>query len=56
MVIWMFLNYYTKCKPETNQLAFIIITGTILLVGFAYLVVNFYDIPVRKYLTDRRKK
>ena len=56
MVLWMFLNYYTKYKPETNQLAFIIITGTILLVGFAYLVMTFYDIPVRKYLTDRRKK
>jgi peptidoglycan/LPS O-acetylase OafA/YrhL len=55
-VIWMFLNYYTKYKPEASQLAFIIPIGTILLVGFAYLTMVFYDIPIRKYLTDRRKK
>lgn len=56
MVLWMFLNYYTKYKPEVSQLAFIIISGTILLIGFAYLVMTFYDIPVRKYLTDKRKQ
>lgn len=56
MVIWMFLNYYSTYKPATNQLAFIIIAGTILLVGFAYLVMILYDIPVRKYLTNTRRK
>jgi len=54
--IWMFLNYYTNNKPGTTQLFFIITIGTILLVGVAYLVMRFYDIPVRKYLTEKRKK
>ena len=54
--IWMFLNYYTNNKPGTTQLFFIITIGTILLVGVAYLVMRFYDIPVRKYLTEKRKR
>ena len=55
-VIWMFGNYYASHKPGTGQLALIIITGIILLVGVAYLVMVGFDIPVRKYLTERRKK
>lgn len=55
-VMWIFANYYTTYKPETAELFFIISIGTLLLVGFAYLTMVFYDIPIRKYLTDRRKK
>lgn len=55
-VLWMFGNYYTSHKPGTMQLTFIIIAGLILLVGAAYLVMVIYDIPVRKYLSDRRNK
>ena len=55
-VMWIFANYYTTYKPETTELFFIISIGTLLLVGFAYLTMIFYDIPIRKYLTDRRKK
>jgi len=54
-VLWMFGNYYLSHKPGTAQLTFIIIAGVILLVGAAYLVMVVYDIPVRKYLSDRRK-
>lgn len=53
--IWMFYNYYNSHKPGTTQLAFIVITGTMLLIGVAYLAMVMYDIPVRKYLTARRK-
>ncbi|RXF68832.1 acyltransferase family protein [Arcticibacter tournemirensis] len=53
-VLWMFGNYYTSHKPDTMQLTFIIIAALILLVGAAYLVMVLYDIPVRKYLTDKR--
>jgi peptidoglycan/LPS O-acetylase OafA/YrhL len=53
-VLWMFGNYYTSHQPATMQLALIIITGLILLVGAAYLVMILYDIPVRKYLSDKR--
>lgn len=55
-VLWMFGNYYTNHKPGTMPLTFIIVAGVILLVGAAYLVMVFYDIPVRKYLTDKRTK
>ncbi|MNY25277.1 hypothetical protein D3C86_1590500 [compost metagenome] len=36
------------------QLTFIIIAGIILVVGASYLMMVLYDIPVRKYLNDRR--
>ncbi|RQO75222.1 acyltransferase [Pedobacter sp. KBW06] len=55
-VIWMFLNYYTSHKPGTSQLTLIIITGTILLVCIAYFVMVAFDIPVRKYLSSKRKQ
>jgi peptidoglycan/LPS O-acetylase OafA/YrhL len=55
-VLWMFGNYYTSHKPGTTQLALIIIAGLILLVGASYLVMVIYDIPVRKYLSDKRKE
>jgi peptidoglycan/LPS O-acetylase OafA/YrhL len=54
--LWFFGNYLTSHKPGTSQLAFIIPTAVILLVGAAYLVMVIYDIPVRKYLSDKRKQ
>lgn len=51
--LWMFGNYYTSHKPDTLQLTIITISGTILLVAFAYLVMVFYDIPLRKYLSEK---
>ncbi|TDE11262.1 acyltransferase family protein [Dyadobacter psychrotolerans] len=55
-VLWMFGNYYISHKPDKMQLAFIIITGIIILFGAAYLVMVRYDIPVRKYLNKKLKK
>ena len=52
-VLWMFGNYYVSHKPAAMQLTFIIISGVVLLVAAAYLVMVVYDIPVRKYLTDK---
>jgi len=52
-IMWMFGNYYIANQPGTMQLTFIIISGLILLIGAAYVVMVVYDIPVRKYL--RRK-
>lgn len=54
--IWMFFNYFTAQKPALPQLTLVIITGLMLLLGFAYLVMVWYDIPLRNYLTNRRKK
>ncbi|MGO4293245.1 acyltransferase family protein [Chitinophaga sp. RAB17] len=53
--MWIFANYYNAHKPGTAELSFIVITGTLLLIGFAYLVMVRYDIPVRKYLSAKRK-
>jgi peptidoglycan/LPS O-acetylase OafA/YrhL len=55
-VMWMFGNYYAAHKPGPGQLALIISISAILLVGIAYLVMVIYDIPVRKYLTNKRKQ
>ncbi|HVG42659.1 MAG TPA: hypothetical protein VM888_13700, partial [Chitinophagaceae bacterium] len=51
--IWVFGNYYTKEKPSVNELPYIIIPGVILLVAVAYIVMVFYDIPIRQYLTKK---
>jgi peptidoglycan/LPS O-acetylase OafA/YrhL len=55
-VLWMFGNYLTNYKPGNGQLAVIVIGGIVLLVGAAYLVMVFYDIPFRKYLKDKWNK
>lgn len=54
-VLWMFGNYYMKYKPDNSQLTFIVITAVILLVGAAYLVMVIYDIPVRRYFSEKKK-
>jgi peptidoglycan/LPS O-acetylase OafA/YrhL len=55
-VIWMFGNYYTTHKPAMGQVAWVIAISVVLLVGFAYLVMVVYDIPVRQYLAKKRKR
>jgi peptidoglycan/LPS O-acetylase OafA/YrhL len=54
-VLWMFGNYYTSHKIGSAQLTLIIIVAAFLLVGAAYLVMVIYDIPLRKYLTEKWK-
>ncbi|PYF72709.1 acyltransferase family protein [Pedobacter nutrimenti] len=54
--LWMFGNYYTSHKPGTMQLTIIIVTALVLLVGLAYGVMVLYDIPLRKYLNNKRIK
>ncbi|MCU7552647.1 acyltransferase [Chitinophagaceae bacterium LB-8] len=56
VAIWIFGNYYTSHKPGTTELVLIIIIGTILLVGLAYLVMVIYDTPIRKYLNNKRQQ
>jgi len=52
--IWIFGNYFTQYHPGVKGLALIVICGVVLLVLFAWLVMKYIDIPVRKYLTGRR--
>jgi peptidoglycan/LPS O-acetylase OafA/YrhL len=51
--IWVFGNYFINQKPSVAQLPYIIIPGVIFLVVVAYLVMVFYDIPVRRWLARK---
>ncbi len=53
-VIWIFGNYYSTYKPDAKHLAFIVISGMILMLDVAYVAMVTYDIPIRRYLTARR--
>ncbi len=53
--IWIFGNYFLTTNPNPNELTLVIVSGTVLMVLFAYLVMIFYDIPLRRYLTKRFK-
>ncbi|TSD65017.1 acyltransferase [Inquilinus sp. KBS0705] len=55
-VIWFFAHYNNRYKPAPGQLSLIIIVSMILLVGFAWLALTFYDAPLRKYLSNKRKQ
>ncbi|QNA44158.1 acyltransferase family protein [Lacibacter sediminis] len=54
--IWIFGHYFLANKPGTTELTIVVICGTILSVTTGYLVMKFYDTPVRKYLHRRRNK
>lgn len=54
--LWMFGNYYTNYKPDMAKVTLIVISSVILLVGFAYAVMVVYDIPLRNYFNNKRKK
>ena len=54
--LWMFGNYYTSHNPGASGLTLIIIAGLVLTIVASWLVMKFYDIPVRKYLTEKRNK
>jgi len=54
-VIYIFGNYYDVHKPDTAHLTLVVSCGVLLLVGFAYLVMVFYDLPVRRYLGSRAR-
>ena len=54
MVIWIFGAYYQAHQPGTTRLALVVAAGVPAMVGFAYLVMRVYDIPVRRYLSARR--
>jgi peptidoglycan/LPS O-acetylase OafA/YrhL len=54
--IFVFAHYLATYKPGMGELAWIVAGGTVFLVAFAYVVMRVYDVPVRKYLTNKRKK
>ena len=54
-VIWAFGNYYYSQKPDAAHLALVVISGVLILVGFAYLVMTYYDIPIRRWLGSKAR-
>ena len=54
-VLWMFGNYYGQYKPGTGALTLIIPGAIILLLGAAYLAMVWYDEPLRRWLSSKRK-
>src|SRR6478609_6520700 len=54
--IWVFGNYFINNNPPATQLPYIIIPGVIFLVIVAYLVMVFYDIPARRWLTKKMQE
>ncbi|HEX2534238.1 MAG TPA: acyltransferase [Chitinophagaceae bacterium] len=51
--IWIFGHYFTAQPPDTGTLVLIVAGGTLFLLGFASLVLIFFDAPVRRYLQER---
>jgi peptidoglycan/LPS O-acetylase OafA/YrhL len=51
--LWLFLSYVERTKPSVYQMVPIIIIGTVLLIGLAYLVLIYIDKPIRRYLSKR---
>ncbi|AWW32259.1 acyltransferase [Echinicola strongylocentroti] len=54
--IWLFYSYWESSSPSFQEQIFIMCVGTVLLVGFAYAVMKYLDIPIRKYLKANLKK
>ncbi|HRO69365.1 MAG TPA: acyltransferase, partial [Chitinophagaceae bacterium] len=52
--IWIFGTYYTAKQPAGAELVIVVIAGIVFLVGFAYLVMRWIDLPVRRWLSNRR--
>lgn len=51
--LWIFHSYVLQNQPSVQEMTIITILGVPLLVAFAYCVMAFVDIPVRKYLKKR---
>ncbi|TSJ44062.1 acyltransferase [Mucilaginibacter corticis] len=54
--IWIFFSYIEKCKPAVNELLIVIPVSVVLLVVFAWLIMTFIDVPIRKYLKRRMER
>lgn len=53
--IWIFGNYLITAKPNSATLVWVVVAGILFLLLFAWLVMRFYDTPVRKFLTRYKK-
>ncbi|RZK83030.1 MAG: acyltransferase [Pedobacter sp.] len=54
--LWLFYSYIEKSKPVMSEMILITVIGVPLLIGIAYMIMVFIDVPVRKYFTNRLKQ
>lgn len=54
--VWIFTDYYNKYSPTGTKLAVIVSAFIIFNLIFAYIIVRFYDEPIRAWLTNKRKQ
>ncbi|SDD33957.1 Peptidoglycan/LPS O-acetylase OafA/YrhL, contains acyltransferase and SGNH-hydrolase domains [Mucilaginibacter pineti] len=54
--IWLFMSYVESKKPAMNEMIIVMITGVVLLIALAYLIMIWLDIPIRKYFKNRMEK
>lgn len=54
--IWIFGNYLSAARPSMEQVNYIIAAGMLILICLAYLTMRFFDMPVRRYLNQRRHR
>lgn len=55
-VIWSFGNYYRYAHPDTAHLTIAVVSGVVVMLAFAYLIMIFYDTPIRNSLRKRLKQ
>ncbi|TWR27926.1 acyltransferase [Mucilaginibacter achroorhodeus] len=48
--IWWFMSWVEAKKPTMGEMTIVTAVGTVLLIGFAYLVMRLLDIPIRQKL------
>jgi peptidoglycan/LPS O-acetylase OafA/YrhL len=48
------MSYVEKYKPSLSEMTWVMITGTLLLILMAYLVLKYIDEPIRRGLRNRR--
>ncbi len=52
-VIYIFGNYYDGHKLDTAHLFLVVGCGILVMTGFAYLIMVFYDLPIRRFLGSK---
>lgn len=50
--MWLFLSYMEAKKPTMTEMVIIIPIALLLLIGLAYLIMKFLDIPFRRFLKN----
>lgn len=54
-VLYIFGDYYRSTQPETWALTLVIGASTVALIAFAYLILKYVDLPLRRYLANRNR-